>query len=180
MKQVAGTDKKRMETIEALKILQNEIKWNEIPFNDKIILDENILEEFRHKFNWSLLSQSANIKWTEELIERYFLLWDFKSLSKNLSIPWTLKLLNKFSKYWDLESLKNNHVVCELINKFSPLGADLILSAIVIIGNAEMNNNRYRGNSKNAGSRSWKTYNDSNYCDACMMSPCHCSDPDPG
>lgn len=170
-----------MELVEVLRKVQNQIKWDEIPFNEELILDEKILEEFRHKFNWKILSQSTTVLWTEELIERYFLLWDFKFLSANVSLPWSFKLLRQFAKYWDLEGLKNNDIVLEM-TKISPLGADIVFASLGIFDRSNTNSNKYHGSLLNrirSPRTNWHEKDDT-YCGACMMSPCHCSDPDPG
>src|SRR5690606_470013 len=145
--------------------------------------------EFRHQFNWSLLSQSTKIKWTRELIDKYFLLWDFKSLSKNSSLPWTLSLVQRYAHYWDLKALKQNPIVKDLIknSKVSNLGIEIAYFALGISEkqrlnenvNTKINHQQSLDNNLIEYNNDWTEY-DNDYCSACMMTPCHCSDPDPG
>ncbi len=171
-----------MGTISFLKEFQNEINWDKLIISNNIIIDELILEEFRHQFNWSLVSQSTKIKWTEELIEKYCLLWNFRSLSENISLPWTLSLLKKYAPYWDTQKLKQNQIVKDLMenSKVSYLGIEFGFLALGIFENSQsIDNVKTKINYKQSYNNNWIEHGN-DYCSACMMTPCHCSDPDPG
>lgn len=83
-------------------------------------LTENIIEEYRDKWDWKQLSWDEELPWSLKLIVKYDDRWDFKDrgLSKNEALPWSLELIKKYEERWNYDRLSSNKAVWE--KAFSP------------------------------------------------------------
>ena len=59
-------------------------------------LDDQLLEKYDDKLDWSCLSSNPNILWSEELFERYINKIDWFSFCGNIGFPWTLSFIEKY------------------------------------------------------------------------------------
>jgi hypothetical protein len=105
------------------------IHWKELSRNPNLPWQvENLLEIYKNKWNWDLLSVNNGVGFTEEQIEKYkdLLTWDSGSASNqniasNTNLPWSVEFIKKYKHKWHWWSLSRNPGVNwteEMISEF--------------------------------------------------------------
>jgi hypothetical protein len=92
------------------------IHWKELSRNPNLPWqEENLLEIYKNKWNWDLLSVNNGVGFSEEQIERYqsLLTWDSGSASNqniasNNNLPWSVEFIEKYKHKWHWWSLSRN------------------------------------------------------------------------
>ena len=92
------------------------VNWNELSRNSNLPWqEEGLLELFKNKWNWELLSVNKGISYTEEQIEKYkdLFTWDSGSrsnqnISSNTNLPWSVEFIKKYEQKWNWWTLSQN------------------------------------------------------------------------
>lgn len=63
-------------------------------------IGEQLLEEYKAKWNWELLSCNENLYWSIDLIEKFENSWHWESLSGNEKLPWSDELIIMYADKW--------------------------------------------------------------------------------
>jgi len=92
------------------------INWKELSRNPNLPWqEENLLDQFKDKWKWDLLSVNNGIGFTEEQIEKYkdLFIWDSGSgsnqnIASNTNLPWNVELIKKYKQKWHWWSLSRN------------------------------------------------------------------------
>lgn len=92
------------------------IHWDELSTNPNLPWqEENLLEIYKNKWNWELLSVNSGVGFTLEQIEYYqdLLTWDSgsgsnKNIASNTNLPWSSELISKYKHKWHWWSLSRN------------------------------------------------------------------------
>lgn len=91
-----------------------------IPWNIELI------ERFKKKWNWSLLSSNEFVPWSTELVDKYLDMWDWSTLSGNdraqEHIPWNEGILEKHKDeldWWAISRIYWTPWSIELIEKYA-------------------------------------------------------------
>jgi hypothetical protein len=92
------------------------IHWKELSRNPNLLWqEENLLEIYKNKWNWDLLSVNDGVGFTEGQIEKYkdLLTWDSGSgsnqnIASNTNLPWSVEFINKYKHKWHWWSLSRN------------------------------------------------------------------------
>lgn len=84
-----------------------QIDWDWICHYD-LKFDDELIFQFRDKWEWWRLSGNKFIQWTEDILENFAHRWDWRVLSYNHSIPFTSQLMKKFSDRWNFELMSMN------------------------------------------------------------------------
>lgn len=92
------------------------LHWKELSRNPNLPWqEENLLEIYKNKWNWDLLSVNNGVGFTEEQIERYqdLLTWDSgngsnQNIASNTNLPWSSELITKYKQKWHWWSLSQN------------------------------------------------------------------------
>ena len=107
------------------------LDWNELSRNTNLPWqEENLLEKFKDKWNWNLVSFNHGVKFSLDQIEEYkdVLYWDSgpscnRNLSSNQNLPWSIELIEKYQDRWSWWSLCLNPGIQwdeEMIAHFEP------------------------------------------------------------
>ncbi|MFN8673692.1 MAG: hypothetical protein U0457_16630 [Candidatus Sericytochromatia bacterium] len=62
-------------------------------------LTKELLEKYKHKLNWKLISQNKNIKWTDDILDTFLNKLVSHYLIKNKGIDWNEKRIKKYFRY---------------------------------------------------------------------------------
>ena len=92
------------------------IHWKELSRNPNLPWQEgNLLEIYKDKWDWGLLSVNNGVGFTEKQIEKYkdLLTWDSGSgsnqnIASNMNLPWSSELITKYKQKWHWWSLSRN------------------------------------------------------------------------
>jgi len=92
------------------------VDWKELSRNPNLPWqEENLLEKFKEKWNWELLSVNNGVGFTEEQIEKYkdLFIWDSGSgsnqnIASNTNLPWSIEFIKKYKHKWHWWSLSRN------------------------------------------------------------------------
>jgi len=92
------------------------LDWGELSRNTNLPWqDENLLEIYKDKWNWKLLSVNNGVGFTEEQIEKYqgLLTWDSGSgsnqnIASNTNLKWSSDFIEKYKQKWHWWSLSRN------------------------------------------------------------------------
>ena len=92
------------------------VNWKELSRNPNLPWqEENLLEIYKKKWNWDLLSVNNGVGFTEEQIEKYkyLLTWDSgsgsnRNIASNTNLPWSIEFINKYKHKWHWWSLSRN------------------------------------------------------------------------
>jgi hypothetical protein len=92
------------------------IHWKELSRNPNLTWqEENLLDQFKEKWNWDLLSVNNGVGFTEEQIEKYKFLftwdsgtWSNQNIASNTNLPWSVGFINKYKYKWHWWSLSRN------------------------------------------------------------------------
>lgn len=85
---------------------KNNVDWQAISGNNKIVWTPAMLERFKKLIDWHELSRTnCETILTEECLERFKDYWDWSKLSDNSSLPLEYPLLDKFIERWDWSAL---------------------------------------------------------------------------
>ena len=87
-----------------------------LPGNDAIVFTPQLIEKYKDKWDWMILTDNPNIPWSIELIEKYKDEWAWESyefagnlgLSSNHYLPWSEELLDKYIDKWFWGELSSN------------------------------------------------------------------------
>jgi hypothetical protein len=77
-----------------------------LSLDERVPWSDELIEKWKHEWNWGSLSLNENLPWSESLIEKYVERWNWENLSVNRSLPWTEKLIEKFVDRWDFGTNK--------------------------------------------------------------------------
>jgi hypothetical protein len=105
------------------------VDWTELSRNPNLPWqEENLLDQFKEKWNWNILSVNNGVEFTEQQIEKYkdLLTWDSGSSSNqniaaNMNLPWSIEFIKKYRSKWQWWTLCRNvgvHLNEEMISKF--------------------------------------------------------------
>ena len=88
---------------------KDKVNWEMISGNDDILWTSSMLERFKNLIDWDELSESDNKRtFTTNNLEKYKNCWNWKSLSSNRSVRFSLELIDQFIDNWNWEKLINN------------------------------------------------------------------------
>ena len=88
--------------------------------DERVPWSDELIERWKHEWDWDALSYNRDLPWSENLIDRYIDKWEFDTfvndtncesyhctcgLSSNPALPWSLKFLKKYEAKWDWVSL---------------------------------------------------------------------------
>jgi hypothetical protein len=105
------------------------IHWKELSRNPNLPWqEENLLDQFKEKWNWDLLSVNNGVGFSVEQIEKYkeLLTWDSgtssnQNIASNTNLPWSVEFIKKYKYKWHWWSLSRNPGVNwteEMISEF--------------------------------------------------------------
>ena len=105
------------------------VHWRELSRNPNLLWQkENLLDQFKEKWKWDLLSVNNGVGFTEEQIEKYKDLftwdsgsWSNENIASNINLPWSAEFIKKYKHKWHWWSLSRNHGVNwteEMITEF--------------------------------------------------------------
>ncbi|OBX24708.1 helicase-like protein [Gelidibacter algens] len=89
--------------------------------NPNLPWSEEFIEEFKDKFNWTILSTRDFLPWSENFINKYSNYFCWENLSYNTELPWSIKLIDKYIDKWDWETLSGNPAINwteEMLSKY--------------------------------------------------------------
>jgi hypothetical protein len=92
------------------------VHWKELSRNTNLPWqEENLLEQFKEKWNWELLSVNNGVGFTESQIEKYkdLFTWDSgngsnQNIASNANLPWSVEFIEKYKHKWQWWSLSRN------------------------------------------------------------------------
>lgn len=110
-----------------------QIDWDWICHYD-LGFDDELLFQFRDKWEWWRLSGNKFIHWTEDILENFAHRWDWSTLSYNSSIPFTNHLMKKFNDRWEFGLMSmNTRLVSDknlpLLKQFAEIDYSLLSGA---------------------------------------------------
>lgn len=68
-------------------------------------IGDQLLEEFKAKWNWELLSCNEDLYWSINLIKKFEDYWHWESLSGNEKLPWSDEIIIKYADKWTWNKL---------------------------------------------------------------------------
>ena len=90
-------------TKEMMKKYQDELNWTLVSRNPNINWTVGMIKAFDHHIDWKVFSKYADGKLLfDEVIEQFKDKWDWNALSSNTNINFTIELLEKYFDRWDL------------------------------------------------------------------------------
>ncbi len=124
-------------TTEILAKFENKWHWQSITENPQINFDDiDFLERFANKWNWRIICESGKLLLNSQVLKQFkeHLEWDL--ISSNNNINFTKEIIQEFYELWYWNNLKNNKRIedlnlLDLINDF--INNDPILYFIVKI-----------------------------------------------
>jgi hypothetical protein len=92
------------------------VHWKELSRNTNLPWqEENLLEQFKEKWNWDLLSVNNGVGFTEGQIEKHkdLFTWDSgngsnQNIASNTNLPWSVEFIEKHKHKWHWWSLSRN------------------------------------------------------------------------
>lgn len=125
------------------KRFENCIDFHSIQYSRNIVWNDELLDLYGHKFNWSkylistgalstvknlrrfvedldwkIVSRCIKINLTEEIIDEFIDRWDWENLSSNPNLPLSKEFINKYIDKLDFKELSKNPTSLPLIYQY--------------------------------------------------------------
>ena len=101
-----GLSQNRNLTWDDLERLKDKLDWDEVSGNTSIQWNEDMIDAFADKINWSVFSKTLDDSMLRtEVIERFEDRWDWQQLSWNYHFNPTYSLIDKYIDRWDWRGL---------------------------------------------------------------------------
>lgn len=95
-------------TDEIISQFKNKWDWVRLSESKNVVWSKSLILEYQDYWVWEVLSKNENIPWVAEIILAFKDKWDWRGLSKNKKIPWSLNLLDEFIEFWNWGGLSYN------------------------------------------------------------------------
>ena len=106
-------------TKELLAKFENKWDWHSITENPQInFTDIAFIERFADKWNWRFICESGKLLLNSQVLNQFkeHLEWDL--ISSNNNIDFTVEIIQEFKPFWNWTALKNNKRVEELLGNY--------------------------------------------------------------
>ena len=106
-------------TKELLAKFENKWDWHSITENPQInYTDIAFIERFADKWNWRFICESGKLLLNSQVLSQFkeHLEWDL--ISSNNNIDFTVEIIQEFKPFWNWTALKNNKRVEELLGNY--------------------------------------------------------------
>ena len=106
-------------TKELLAKFENKWDWHSITENSQInYTDIAFIERFADKWNWRFICESGKLLLNSQVLSQFkeHLEWDL--ISSNNNIDFTVEIIQEFKPFWNWTALKNNKRVEELLGNY--------------------------------------------------------------
>ena len=106
-------------TKELLVKFETKWDWYSITLNPQInFSDIDFIERFAEKWNWRFICESGKLILNNQILNQFkeFLVWDL--ISANTNINFTKEIIQEFKQYWNWTALKENKLVEELLGSY--------------------------------------------------------------
>lgn len=110
-------------TIPMIQKFKNRINWD--LFSDAIgdeLLSENILETFKDKWNWHILSSNIHVPLSYELLDKYADLWDWRLIIDRYGDDLfegfcAIEFYERYKEHIPIAELLNSNLWAEMVNQ---------------------------------------------------------------
>ncbi|MBR4147362.1 MAG: hypothetical protein IKX35_05975 [Bacteroidales bacterium] len=93
-------------TREMMKLHHHELDWSKVSRNSSINWTPELIKDFANLIDWKVFSGSVDEKLLyDEIIEQFKDKWDWTELSGNSSLKLTYELLDKYIDRWDWSAI---------------------------------------------------------------------------
>jgi hypothetical protein len=106
-------------TLELLAKFENNWDWHSITENPQINYNDfAFIERFADKWNWRFICESGKLLLNSQLLKQFkeHLEWDL--ISSNNNIEFTVEIIQEFKPFWNWTVLKNNKRVDEILGNY--------------------------------------------------------------
>lgn len=99
-------------TVEIIDLFKDKLIWSILSCNENLPWSVEFIDQYNDLWNWQYLSTNNGIPWTEEIIDTFIDKWYWKSvmsLSSNPNLPISVGFINKYKDYIDFYELQSNN-----------------------------------------------------------------------
>ena len=75
---------------------KSKLNWDLLSLNKSLPWSIDFINRYIDRFNWANLSANPSLPWSDHLLKYYEDLWDWNLISSNPSLPWTDDLIIKY------------------------------------------------------------------------------------
>lgn len=106
-------------TSELLAKFENKWDWHSITENSQInYTDIAFIERFADKWNWRFICESGKLLLNSQVLNQFKEHLEWNLISSNNNIDFTVEIIQEFKPFWNWTALKNNKRVEELLGNY--------------------------------------------------------------
>jgi hypothetical protein len=109
-------------TVDMIKTFEHQIDWEVFSNNvdDRLLCDE-LIEQFKDKWDWKELSGNSYLRLTYELIDKYIDKWDWSAILRwgrwnRMDKLLSLEFLNRYQQYIPIDDLETSQLWQSIID----------------------------------------------------------------
>ncbi len=100
----------------------NRLDWTKFSSEAEVeVLTPEVIEAFKHKWDWHELSGNPNVPFTDELLEKYADLWDWNEIiciwRNSIYEDKGIDFYDKFQEYIPASKLQNSSLCNEMVEQ---------------------------------------------------------------